>query len=80
MYPCGPGFKKDKKYRKQKPAEGIPYPNHPNTDETEVTTPWYLLVRDPLKEFEQHMRVAYDMMDEPMDDDTDDDEDEKQKN
>ena len=24
VYPCGPGFKKDKKYRKQKPAEGIP--------------------------------------------------------
>ena len=26
VYPCSPGFKKDTKYRKQKPAEGIPYP------------------------------------------------------
>ena len=56
-------------------------PKHLNTEETEVSTPWYLLARDPLKEFDEHTRVAYSMMDEyPLDDDTDDDDDEEQKN
>ena len=34
-----------------------------------------------MKEFEEHTKVTYDMMDEyPLDDDTNDDEDEEKKN
>ena len=73
--------KRIKSTESKNPQKESHTPNHPNTDETEVTTPWYLLARDPLKEFEEHTRVAYDMMDEyPLDDDTDDDEDEEKKN
>ena len=65
--------------------------NPPNTEESEVFTPWYLLVSDPLADFKMHTSVAYSMIDEnplplPMgdyqDDDnsTDDDEDDEDEN
>ena len=73
--------KRIKSTESKNPQKEFHTPNHPNTDETEVTTPWYLLARDPLKEFEEHTKIAYDMIDEyPLDDDTDDDEDEEKKN
>ena len=65
--------------------------NPPNMEESEVFTPWYLLVSDPQADFEIHTSVTYSMIDEnplllPMgdyqDDDngTDDDEDDEDEN
>ena len=46
--------KRIKSTESKNPQKESHTPNHPNTDETEVTTPWYLLAWDPLKEFEEH--------------------------
>ena len=73
--------KRIKSTESKNPQKESHTPKHLNTEETEVSTPWYLLARDPLKEFDEHMSVVYSMMDEyPLDDDTDDDDDEEQKN
>ena len=73
--------KRIKSTESKKPEKESHTPKHPNTEENEVSTPWFLLAQDPLAEFDQHMSVAYSMMDEyPLDDDTDDDNDEEQKN
>ena len=47
-----------------KPHRGSHTPKETTTDIEVPSTPWFLLACDPVKEFDQHMNVVYEMLDQ----------------
>ena len=47
-----------------KPQQGSHTPKEMTTDIEVPSTPWFLLAHDPVKEFDQHMNVVYEMLDQ----------------